>query len=276
MSVLLRRYYQLLGNSLCSWLSSATKQAIMAAFGNDGAAVIKATNDYLNGIAQTDLIKARALADLINEDVMVVCSLGLQPKLTVLPSMPMRLMIGSGSSYIVTDYYPNLSSKIEIVGEQDRVDAKVWFGLSAIFYCFSGITGAYYGFDSQEAALPSTFVGMTTLIMNKDGVWINGEKKTTISGATAFTAEYSMSLYGRRNNDTGAVQYLGAHKICRAKLDEGTTAARLFVPIKRNEVMEFIDGYTKNVQTRKGTFTETFGYMQNGQWVPWTPGTPIP
>ena len=50
------------------WLTQATQQAILGAFGvTDGMAVINATNDYLNGIAASDMDKATALAGFINE-----------------------------------------------------------------------------------------------------------------------------------------------------------------------------------------------------------------
>jgi len=48
------------------WLNGVTQQAIMDAFGVDGTAVIRATNEYLNGIAASDKAKATALAALIN------------------------------------------------------------------------------------------------------------------------------------------------------------------------------------------------------------------
>jgi hypothetical protein len=67
------------------WLTAATKQAIMAAFGVDGTAVIAATNEYLNGIAASDKAKATALAGFINEDPMMVCSLGLEPQGVTMP-----------------------------------------------------------------------------------------------------------------------------------------------------------------------------------------------
>ena len=66
-----------------------TKAAILAAFGQtDGKAVIKATNAYLNALAATDPNKASALAGFINEDPMMVCSIGLQPQGV---TMPIRL-----------------------------------------------------------------------------------------------------------------------------------------------------------------------------------------
>jgi hypothetical protein len=77
------------------WLTAATKQAIMAAFGVDGTAVIAATNEYLNGIAASDKAKATALAGFINEDPMMVCSLGLEPQGV---TMPWRLVWNSGTA----------------------------------------------------------------------------------------------------------------------------------------------------------------------------------
>lgn len=57
-----------LGNlDLLGWLLHATRQAILGAFGDDGMAVINATNAYLNGIAASDRDKATALADIINQ-----------------------------------------------------------------------------------------------------------------------------------------------------------------------------------------------------------------
>ena len=49
------------------WLEKATNAAILAAFGQtDGKEVIKATNAYLNALAETDPTKASALAGFIN------------------------------------------------------------------------------------------------------------------------------------------------------------------------------------------------------------------
>ena len=78
-----------IASTVGNWLEKATKAAILAAFGVvDGKAVIKATNAYLNALAATDQTKASALAGFINEDPMLVCSLGLQPQGV---TMPIRL-----------------------------------------------------------------------------------------------------------------------------------------------------------------------------------------
>jgi hypothetical protein len=80
-------------------LTKATKQAIMAAFGVDGTAVIAATNEYLNGIAASDKAKATALAGFINEDPMMVCSLGLEPQGV---TMPVRWLNITGDASLLT------------------------------------------------------------------------------------------------------------------------------------------------------------------------------
>ena len=88
------------------WLKAPARQAIIGAFGDDGMAVINATNEYLNGIAASDRDKATALAGFINEDPMMVCSLGLEPQLTVLPKMPWRWIKGDSVSYFDLGFKP--------------------------------------------------------------------------------------------------------------------------------------------------------------------------
>ena len=58
------------------WLTHATQQAIIAAFGAvEGIAVILETNDYLNQIATTDPQRALQISGFINEYPMLVASL---------------------------------------------------------------------------------------------------------------------------------------------------------------------------------------------------------
>lgn len=88
------------------WLTYATVQAILGAFWDDGWAVINATNAYLNGIAASDRDKATALAGFINEDPMMVCSLGLEPQGV---TMPIRWLekIGTGNTMTFVGYRQN-------------------------------------------------------------------------------------------------------------------------------------------------------------------------
>ena len=101
-----------------AWLEKATKAAILAAFGQtDGKAVIKATNAYLTALAATDPTKATALAGFINEDTMLVCSLGLQPQGV---TMPIRWLVGDKNAYIDTLYYSKPTTKAKITYKCDE------------------------------------------------------------------------------------------------------------------------------------------------------------
>ena len=108
-----------------AWLEKATKAAILAAFGQtDGKAVIKATNAYLNALAATDKSKASALAGFINEDPMLVCSLGLQPQGV---QMPIRWVKTDGSSYIDTGWVAN-GGMHAYIGFTMKSGNKLYFG----------------------------------------------------------------------------------------------------------------------------------------------------
>ena len=94
-----------LGNAwmIKSWLKKAARAAILAAFGqDDGWQVIGATNAYLNGIAATDPTKAQALAGFINEDPMMVCSLGLEVEGV---TMPKRYIESQGGGWFDLGIY---------------------------------------------------------------------------------------------------------------------------------------------------------------------------
>ena len=90
------------------WLKTATQQAILAAFGEEGMVVISKTNDYLNAIALTDTARAQQLADFINEDPLLVCSL--------LETSKERYLVGDGMAYIVTNHAIGLHPRIIIEG----------------------------------------------------------------------------------------------------------------------------------------------------------------
>ena len=71
----MRITYASLGGQLVMapwYIAAATQQAIITAFGaEEGAQVIRKTNDYLNAIARTDTQRAQQLAMFINEDPML-------------------------------------------------------------------------------------------------------------------------------------------------------------------------------------------------------------
>lgn len=88
------------GQLVMSWLMTATQQAIIAAFGaEEGIAVITKTNDYLNAIALTDTTRAQQLANFINEDPLLVCSL--------VETSKTRWLVGDGKAYVDTGFIAN-------------------------------------------------------------------------------------------------------------------------------------------------------------------------
>lgn len=88
------------------WLKAPAMTAIYGAFGQrDGKAVIKATNAYLTQLAasgQAGKDKATALAALLNEDPMMVCSLGLEVEGV---TMPKRYIQSLGNAWFDLGIY---------------------------------------------------------------------------------------------------------------------------------------------------------------------------
>ena len=91
---------------LGNWLKTATQQAIIAAFGaEEGIAVIRRTNDYLNALALTDTQRAQQLAMFINEDPLLVTSL--------VETSKVRTLTGTANAYIDTGYKPTSTTILE-------------------------------------------------------------------------------------------------------------------------------------------------------------------
>lgn len=88
-------------------IATATHQAIIAAFGaEEGIAVITKTNDYLNAIDATDPTRAQQLADFINEDPLLVCSL--------VETSKVRTLDGDGKAYINTGIYAETNTGFDV------------------------------------------------------------------------------------------------------------------------------------------------------------------
>ena len=95
----IKQIYHIGKKYLAEWLSSAAIAVIKAAFGaEEGKAVIRKTDDYLNQIAITDPQRAQQLTMFINEDPMLVCSL--------VETSKTRWLVGDGVAWIDTGYVP--------------------------------------------------------------------------------------------------------------------------------------------------------------------------
>ena len=93
--------------TVSGWLSKQARQAIMAAFGaTDGKAVIRATNEYLNGIAASDLAKATALAANFNVWIPLYVPEDKDIMYSFVPTLGYtRWLKSTGTQYINTAWY---------------------------------------------------------------------------------------------------------------------------------------------------------------------------
>jgi hypothetical protein len=268
------------------WLTIAAKQAIVGAFGQrDGKAVIKATNAYLDQLAASDKDKATALAGFINEDPMMVCSLGLQPDLTVLPSMPIRFLDNGGTAFIDLGVIPNgdpvhidflarykqqKSSFQCFIGNESTTN-NPWIGIVSGTKTLGITYGNGWTRQYSETIQPETFIDLAYYNNPavEASVTINGTSHTL--SAYAFTAvNHTLRMFSNNNGGSGAYQPLDG-QIARLRYRQGNNIDIELLPIKRSNVLEYIDLNSGNLATRVGTFTEAF-YLPDG--TPWTPSTP--
>ena len=267
-----------------SWLTGATVQAILGAFGDDGWAVIKATNDYLNGIAASDMDKATALAGFINEDPMMVCSLGLEPQLTVLPAMPARFLCSNGNQYILTTFYPTGKTEFYIDAYYGAPSSAIFaartmhnnraFGLTP----YGGVGGEFYeanaAGDKTSYLQIGIFENQRSICQIKDGI-VSGSLHTYTRSPKTYQTAVPLAIFA--DNQDGSIIEKAAAKITRLELynyDNGVrTMQHAFVAFLRNGVLGMIDWYGGTFYTNAGTgtFTEVF-YLPDG--TPWTPSTP--
>jgi len=271
------------------WLTYAARDAILAAFGQtDGKAVINATNAYLTQLAASDRDKAQALAALLNEDPMMVCSLGLQPELTVLPKMPMRLLNNSNEAYIQLDFVVGYDDEIfiEFLTDASNHPATICgAGNSTWSDGTSNITKAtdngYYCMFCGASGEPNKWYGdgIVKGLVNKSKLqmWLNGEQKINLSATPTSLTTYKFTLFGnaRGSNTNIATHYNGS--IYRFYIKRNGEYVYELYPYMRNNQIGFINVINDTMETKTGgtgTLSYKYGYWYNGSWVTWTPPTP--
>ena len=236
------------------WLTQATQQAILGAFGDDGYAVIKATNAYLNGIAASDRDKATALAGFINEDPMMVCSLGLEPQGV---TMPRRFIVNSETSYLDTGYDTNANTKWKLGFYIDNYTQNARHGEStsnARFYIGTNNGSFIAGYGSNYNHGVKTADGnvhdaeLYNAVLTFDG--------TNYGAGSAFTSSMRMWLFNSNGYDSkvrGGVDY--------SIFEENGAEIKHFIPFQNGEDAEMLDlvasltAGTKVFAERHGSFT---------------------
>lgn len=234
------------------WLKPATRQAIIGAFLDDGMAVINATNAYLNQLAasgQAGKDKATALAGFINEDPMMVCSLGLEVEGV---TMPIRLCISDAVAYIDTEINPTQYTDLEFECKANIKGANTYahalFGVIGNVNAGTGMYGViYHGtggiayrcgtYNSNYISLgKSSPTGLITIKGTKTSstmeLFVDGVSKGTKSVGTP--ASKSIYLY-RTNYSNASVEKIPTpSEIAGFAFRSGANKLANFVPCKHN------------------------------------------
>ena len=162
----------------------------------------------------------------------------------------------SGTQWIDTGYKPNANIKFEISGTQDTTDSAL-FGLSYVFYCFDNNNisdTTYYGFcgNTGNFALVMRGIPVVITMSASDGLVINGTKYANLT-AGSTTANYSMALFGRRDNNNGVVLKLGRHIIKYTKIYSGNTLVLDLIPVRIGQIGYMYDKVSKQLFSNSGT-----------------------
>jgi len=230
------------------WLTAATKQAIMDAFGVDGTAVIRATNDYLNGIAASDMAKATALAGFINEDPMMVCSLVETPKDRKIVIPNAASSTGQNNKLFLDNIKMNQIGKV-VMGIQRLTYTS---GMGYLVVLANGMTPACgIGYNDLGATFSPALSGQ------------NSWKKVvdqTITFTSSNTNRVAFFLYSQRDTnwtDDGGCTYIQVYG------RDLTTLLIHLIPFKRNGNMYFMD------LLAVGDETKTLLYSTSGSASPY-------
>ena len=225
------------------WLKTATQQAILAAFGaEEGMVVILRTIDYLNAIALTDPQRAQQLADFIQEDPLLVCSL--------VETSKVRGLLFDGNTYIDTGIVGNTIANMSMKMYWTEVENGYHINGSADNMQIGANGDKWHNYNTSSTAFQ---VGKYADIVAevKDGKWntyVDGQQ--ILSFATPSRGTTYTHTIGCWNGSQGKLYW------CKQVVAEAIVNDHRFLPFKRNGQMELLDILTGTLATRVGTFTE--------------------
>ena len=147
-----------------------------------------------------------------------------------------------GTSFVDTKIWPGLDTKIEVTAWMPDTSVDCVFGLSKILYLFTNTAKGktfYYGFQSAAGnkTVDKVWGNWRTLTVGPEGAFVDdAEVAGPFAGATAVTPYESLVFFGRRNNETGAVEKnLSKRSVRRVKIWEGSRLVRDYIACKRTE-----------------------------------------
>ena len=204
---------------LGNWLMTATAQAIIAAFGaEEGIAVIRRTNDYLNALALTDPTRAQQLAMFINEDPLLVCSL--------VETSKTRWLVGDGVAYINTGVKSHKDMYFEIDLKYDEVVTTSQF--NGGFGTYSRITigtriqgfNIGYGSLSEDKAKNDMQRHIAIIDGKNKKVYVDGIEYDYSSAQFNNANTTDMTLFARSRHDSGTIDAFCKERVVYAKIDQ--------------------------------------------------------
>ena len=227
-------------------IAPATQQAILAAFGaEEGKAVITKTNDYLNAIAATDPARAQQLADFIQEDPLLVCSL--------VETSKTRWLVGDGKAWIDTGVPTDNSTNLDIQFMLTNMDN------NQCGICSNGTFEIYFWGNNMEFHCSSNLILINDVKIDEayrleveDGVYNfyrNGELATSGSRALGVQSR-SVSLFALNR---GTASYMS-----QAKINHVAIGGKDFLPFTRNNesgMLDIISGTFHPNANTQGSFT---------------------
>lgn len=258
------------------WLNGTTTGAILAAFGQtDGKAVIKETNAYLNALAATDKTKASALVGFINEDPMLVCSLGLQPQGV---EMPIRFIHGGYTNQVSTGIVPTTTMVINAKFRMNSV-TKYHPVFQQGYISESAMTTRCIAVNGASNKFTFTFCGKTsggksiavTFDYNVSGRWMDMQMNDAQVIVNGTTYAYTGTDRGSKNNNPiwllGRGDSYGAEDIDIQLFQTiDGDSKHTFVPFKDGQTCYIIDIESWN--KIEGSFSIAYTLPDGTPWTP--------
>lgn len=246
-------------------INASAKTTIIETFGQtDGEKIIAATNSYLANIAIFDKNKAILLTSFINEDPMMVCSLGLSVSGVTIPE---RWLISDGASWIDTgvEACGDTIIRAKCYAESRVLGCDAAF-LSKQFRLSIGSSGARYGLSTYVAY---NYGGqITELNLNKNNWYVNGVLLNSFTYQD-YNVGYNIPLFtiarggiADQPDDTAKFVYAEVYRKNGTKI--------YLVPCTNKNGMVDLENMEFFPNQGEGHFLETYT-LPDG--TPWTPPT---
>ena len=231
------------------WLKYATVQAILGAFGDDGMAVIKATNAYLNGIAASDRDKATALAGWLNYYIPIYVPEDKDIMYSFAPIGYIRSLNTDGNAYLQLAKAYNTHYTYELLFEPTATGG--WaFGGNV------GSSGNGYGLSITQWRNGNRYVNYTEntigsfheIVADKNGITIDGNYHALPAQSSESTSNNIRLFWG---DGSGAAKN-GKFARFIMKDKNGNKLYELY-PFIRNNVNGMIDILTDTFFANAGS-----------------------